>query len=191
MKPTFDSVVGSARPKQGMAKSVAAPRDDTPYSLLLVEAVASMDSCIISAAELDINSDIEITRESRIEAVIGLLTKQKFDAVIYDLSIENNTGLVNLDRIVGASPDIPVIVLCERSDDHRPENDPSRDAPPNRPVPGIEKGTDRAGKYIAEHRAGYRVMDIQPHAVRHERDKQDAADPDRADQHADEYAERG
>ncbi len=118
MKPTFDSVVGSARPKQGMAKSVAAPRDDTPYSLLLVEAVASMDSCIISAAELDINSDIEITRESRIEAVIGLLTKQKFDAVIYDLSIENNTGLVNLDRIVGASPDIPVIVLCERSDDH-------------------------------------------------------------------------
>ena len=76
-----------------------------------------MDSCIIAAAELEQNANIEITKESRVESVVGLLTSQDFDAVIFDLSLEKKSNLADLDRIVAANPSVPVIVLCQRNDE--------------------------------------------------------------------------
>jgi len=76
-----------------------------------------MDSCVIAAAELDQNANIAITKESRVETAVGLLTRQNFDAVIFNLSPDNKPNLADLDRIVAANPAIPVIVLCQQNDD--------------------------------------------------------------------------
>jgi diguanylate cyclase (GGDEF)-like protein len=85
----------------------------TSYSILLVEAVATADSCVIAAAELKQNTGITFTHESRIGAVIKRLEKQNFDAIIYDQALSNGKNHGNLDRIISACPETPLILLCD------------------------------------------------------------------------------
>lgn len=114
MKLNHTPVVERARLKQ--RPNAADPSSTkTGISLLLIEAFATMNSCVTAAAELDENRTVNITRESRLEKLSEQLSLQQYDAVIYDLALSNDEDFTNLDRIVGACAKIPLIVLCEQS----------------------------------------------------------------------------
>ncbi len=115
-------IMGSFRPNlvQPPETQPAMTRPDhiqgTACNVLLVEAVASADSCIIAASELEQNKGIKITRESRIERVLESLKENNFDAIIYDLSVSGPERYENLDRIACLCPETPLIVLCDGRD---------------------------------------------------------------------------
>ena len=81
-----------------------------------MESVASIDSCVVAAAELPENGALGIVRESRIDTVVGRLSEERFDVVFYDLCLEGAENLKGLARIVSACADTPVVVLCDRHD---------------------------------------------------------------------------
>ncbi len=115
MKSYYPPVLVRARPLQQVSYPPHLSAQGTGLSLLLVEAVATADSCITAAAELTQNSGIKITREGRMEKVAERLATQDFDAVIYDLSLSGGENFVDLSRIVGACPETPVIALCDQN----------------------------------------------------------------------------
>ena len=113
MKLNHTTVVDRARPEP-FSHPVDPLITKTGSSLLLIEAIATINSCVTAAAELDQNRAVDITRESRLEKVIERLAAKHYDAVIYDLALSNDEGFADLDRIVGACAKIPLVVLCEQ-----------------------------------------------------------------------------
>ena len=111
MKFTSSPLVGNAAPYR-RAATVADPRAGTAVSILLVEATATLDSCLLAAAELEQNARIDIHRESRVDNAIDRLAAEEFDAVVYDLGLGKGHDSIDLDRIVAACPVTPVIALC-------------------------------------------------------------------------------
>lgn len=112
MKSTSTPLIDGTPQRRHGAAATTLPRSDSAASILLVEATATMDSSIMAAAELNGNSGIEIHRESHIDNVIDRLATKCFDAVIYDLNHGQEKKFADLDRVVTACSEMPVIALC-------------------------------------------------------------------------------
>lgn len=117
MTSTYVPMASDVHPAGKPAKAGKPSIADASYSILLIESVASLDSSAIVAFELQEESGLHITRERRIDTVIGRLSQEMYDAVIFDLSAGIDKCLLDLDRIVGACPETPVIVICGIHDD--------------------------------------------------------------------------
>lgn len=116
MTSTFVPMISDVYPAETRARTGKPSNDGMPYSILLAEAVASFDSSVIAASEIQESSGLHITRERHVDNVIGRLSEEMYDAVIFDLSAGIDKSLLDLDRIIDACPETPVIVLCAIDD---------------------------------------------------------------------------
>ena len=112
--------VSSRRPDESVSRltshaSRIATAHERAYSVLLIEDVLP-ESSIVAIPNLVENNGLSICREINVDGAVGRLARQKFDAILYDLSPPDDARLLDLERVIAACPDTPLIALCYGDD---------------------------------------------------------------------------
>jgi two-component system, cell cycle sensor histidine kinase and response regulator CckA len=61
--------------------------------------------------------NFKLTHVQRLSGAIEVLQTREFDVALLDLTLPDSEGLESLDTLIKCSPDLPVVVLTNTSDD--------------------------------------------------------------------------
>jgi signal transduction histidine kinase len=61
--------------------------------------------------------NFKLTHVQRLSTAIEILQTREFDVALLDLTLPDSVGLESLDTLIGCSPELPVVVLTNTSDD--------------------------------------------------------------------------
>jgi signal transduction histidine kinase len=61
--------------------------------------------------------NFQLTHVQRLSGAIEMLQTREFDVALLDLTLPDSVGLESLDALIGCSPELPVVVLTNTSDD--------------------------------------------------------------------------
>jgi signal transduction histidine kinase len=91
-----------------------------PIRVLLVEDTPS-DAAEITGyfdAAADRAPDVAVECVGRLARARGRLARARFDIVLLDLSLPDASGLEGVEALCAIAPDVPIVVLAGRADDH-------------------------------------------------------------------------
>ena len=95
--------------------ATATPR--TRIRALLVEDDASDAALTRTCLSACLGSTILVTHETRLSSALARLAVDPFDLVILDLDLPDSRGLATCERMTGAHPELPVVVLTGVDDE--------------------------------------------------------------------------
>ncbi len=84
--------------------------------ILLVEDNPGDAELVRVVLEQNVQAVIEVVQSSRLADAIRFLNSESFHTIVLDLGLPDSQGLDTLDRILKASPSVPVVVLTGRED---------------------------------------------------------------------------
>jgi two-component system, cell cycle sensor histidine kinase and response regulator CckA len=61
--------------------------------------------------------NFKLTHVQRLSGAIEILQTREFDVALLDLTLPDSVGLESLDTLINCSPELPVVVLTNTSDD--------------------------------------------------------------------------
>ncbi|MCG8605512.1 response regulator [bacterium] len=93
---------------------------EAPNSKLRVLLVEDDDSDVVLVSEAFKeagNGTVELTRVSRLNQALSVLTQEKVDVVLLDLGLPDARGLETVEQTYATAPNVPIVVLTSLDDD--------------------------------------------------------------------------
>lgn len=84
---------------------------------LLVEDADTAASLEAAALRAGFGPDTVVDRVSKVSAALEALSSAAYGAAVVDLNVDDSLGLATVERIRGAAPALPLVVVSSETDD--------------------------------------------------------------------------